>query len=80
MSLVVLPAHFNGEHIQLDEPFELAPNTKLIITVLPESADDPHHEEWLCLSEQRLYEAYSEDEPDYSPDLLKEVNPDYERG
>ena len=31
-----IPAHFDGEHILLDEPVELKPNTKLIVTVLSE--------------------------------------------
>ena len=28
-----LPAHFDGERIHLDEPFDLEPNTKLIVTI-----------------------------------------------
>jgi hypothetical protein len=39
MENVTLRAHFDGRQIVLDEPFELAPGAKLIITVLPESAD-----------------------------------------
>ena len=34
MSNVSIPAHFDGERILLDEPIELEPNTKLIVTVL----------------------------------------------
>jgi hypothetical protein len=29
-------AHFDGEHILLDQDLELQPNTKLIVTVLPQ--------------------------------------------
>ncbi|MDI6792129.1 MAG: hypothetical protein QME81_04590 [bacterium] len=39
---------------------------------------DNEHGAWLRLSGQRLEDAYGEDEPEYSLDLLKEVNPDYE--
>lgn len=39
---------------------------------------DSEHEGWLILSGQRLEDAYGEDEPEYSLDLLKEVNPYYE--
>ena len=28
-----IPAHFDGQHILLDEPLELEPNTKLLVTV-----------------------------------------------
>jgi hypothetical protein len=31
MNTITLPAHFDGQQIQLDEPFELKPNTKLIL-------------------------------------------------
>ncbi len=76
MSGVSIPAHFDGERILLDEPFELEPDTKLIITVLPKT--DAERESWLSLSRRRLEEAYGEDEPEYSLGLIKEVNPEYE--
>ena len=78
MPMIALPAHFDGERIHLDEPFNLEPNTKLIVTVLPELEPDNEREAWLRLSERRLEDAYGENEPEYSKDLLKEVNPDYE--
>ena len=69
------PAHFDGEHILLDEPVELEPNTRLLVTVLPK---DIEREEWLELSRQRLEAAYDDGEKDYSSDLIKEPNPEYE--
>ena len=38
---------------------------------------DDEHEAWLNLSMQGLEEAYGEDEPEYSTDLVKKINPDY---
>lgn len=35
MDTVSVSAHFDGERIVLDEPFELEPNAKLIVTILP---------------------------------------------
>ncbi len=35
MHSIKLPAHFDGEKILLDKPFELQPNMKLLITVVP---------------------------------------------
>ena len=35
MPMIAVPAHFDGERICLDEPFELEPNAKLIVTILP---------------------------------------------
>lgn len=72
-----LRAHFDGRHILLDEPFELAPNVELIVTVLPKSSDEAR-EDWTRLSLESLAHAYSDDEPEYSLDLIKEANPAYE--
>jgi hypothetical protein len=79
MDAVTLRAHFDGEQILLDEPFELKPNTQLIITVLSDQAIDAEHEAWTLFSQQGLADAYAEDEIEYTEDLLKEANPEYER-
>ena len=79
MPMIAVPAHFDGEHICLDEPFELEPNAKLIVTILPRRESDSEYAAWLRLSAQSLKDAYGENEPEYSAELLKEVNPDYER-
>ena len=70
-------AHFDGNQIQLDEPFELEPNTELLITVLPKASDE-EREDWARLSLESLARAYGDDEPEYSLDLIKEANPEYE--
>jgi len=64
-----IPAHFDGEHILLDEPVELEPNTKLLVTVLPK---DVEREAWLNLSSTRLQAAYDNEEDEYSLDSIKE--------
>ena len=61
-------AHFDGEHILLDEPVELEPNTKLLVTVLPK---DVEREAWLDLSGKRLQGACDNDEEGYSVDSVK---------
>ncbi|MDQ1613326.1 MAG: hypothetical protein QOG00_3257 [Pyrinomonadaceae bacterium] len=74
-----LRAHFDGNQILLDDPYELEPDTKLIVTILPKDASEPEREAWLRLSKTKLEAAYVEDEADYSSDLIKEANPEYER-
>lgn len=69
-----ISAHFDGQHILLDEAVELEPNTKLLVTVLPK---DEESEEWRALSAGRLEDAYGEDE-EYPLELIKESNPEYE--
>ena len=78
MPIVALPAHFDGERICLDESFEPEPEARLIVTILPKQETDSEHEAWLFPSGRRLEDAYGKNEPEYSSDLLKEVNPDYE--
>ena len=74
MSQIIL-AHFDGQHILLDEAVELEPNTKLLVTVLPK---DVENEEWRALSAKRLEHAYGEAEEEYPLELIKESNPEYE--
>ena len=38
---------------------------------------ESEREDWLLLSSQRLMEAYGEDEPEYTLDMIKEWNPSY---
>ena len=68
MPSVILKAHYDGEHIVLDEPFELPPNASLAVTVL--SPATPEHDieraEWAALSAQSLARAYGDDEPEYT--------------
>ncbi len=66
MSPVTIRAHFDGNHIRLDEPCQLEPDAQLLIVVLPKQADDGEHEDWARLSRHALENAYAEDEPDYS--------------
>jgi len=70
-----IPAHFDGQHILLDEAVELEPNTKLLVTVLPK---DEESVEWRSLSAKRLEGAYAEDEEEYPAELIKKSNPEYE--
>jgi hypothetical protein len=77
METVTLRAHFDGERILLDEPFELEPDAKLIITVLPKSFGE-EREDWARLASESLERAYGDGEPEYPSDLIKEANPEYE--
>jgi hypothetical protein len=65
MDAITLKAHFDGERIQLDEPFELTPNTPLMVTVLSPHAD-AEQAQWTHAAVAGLARAYSDDEPDYS--------------
>lgn len=76
MNLVSIPAHFDGERILLDEPVELEPDARLIVTILPR--DDAERDSWLRVSATRLADAYDGEGDEYALNSIKELNPDYE--
>jgi hypothetical protein len=47
MPTVTLQAHYDGQHIVLDEPYDLPAKAPLMVTVLPSSADSDSEEAWL---------------------------------
>ena len=77
MAAKTLHAHFDGNQIRLDEPFDLEPNAELLITVLPKSSD-AERTDWAKFSLENLARAYGDDEPAYSLDSIKEANPEYD--
>lgn len=70
MPAITVKAHYDGRMIQLDESIKLAPNTRLLVTVL-EPADEVTTD-WPNLAAAGLAEAFSDDEPEYAPsDVLR---------
>lgn len=63
MKAVALTAHFDGEKVQLDEPFQLHANARLLVVVLP---PDDERQDWSRLSASRLARAYGDNEPEYT--------------
>ncbi len=47
MPSVALQAHYDGEHIVLDEPYDLPANASLMVTLLPAAAGADSEEAWL---------------------------------
>ena len=72
--MLEIRGHFDGTQVLLDEPCELKPDTKVIITVV----EDDEDADWYLLGKQSLARAYADDEPEISLDRIKEFNPDYE--
>ena len=70
MPAITLKAHFDGERILLDEPYQLLPNAPLMVTVLPASSDEDRAM-WDRISEESLARAYGDDEPEYSLSDIK---------
>lgn len=74
MKTVTLTATFDGEHIQLDEPYPLTPGARLLVTLLL-GEPDPERDAMLRLAAQGLACAYGDNEPEYTLADLKEINP-----
>ena len=72
--MLEIRGHFDGTQVLLDEPCELKPDTKVIITVV----EDDEDADWYLLGKQSLARAYADDEPEISLDRIKEFNPEYE--
>jgi hypothetical protein len=70
MPTVTLKAHYDGRTIRLDEPFELAPNARLLVTVLESGAEEVLAD-WANLSAEGLARAFGDDEPEYGRDDLR---------
>ncbi len=78
MENITLQAHYDGRQVLFDEPVELPPNTRLLVTVVqPSGAEED--QEWQSFSAESLAAAYSADEAEYSLSQIKEWNPAYER-
>jgi hypothetical protein len=63
MPTVALKAHFDGQHILLDEAYPLAQGTSLVVVVLADT--DAERENWARLSLSGVAGAYGTDEPEY---------------
>ena len=72
--MLEIRGHFDGTQVLLDEPCELKPNTKVIISVLQDDGDA----DWYLLGNKSLARAYADGEPEISLDRIKEFNPEYE--
>lgn len=71
MPSVSLRAHYDGERIQLDEPFDLPPDAPLLITVLPPEANGDRAAR-AATARQALARAFGEGEPEYTADDIKQ--------
>jgi len=63
-NLKTLHAHYDGERIVLDEPFDLPENARLLVTLISEEGGE--RVSWTSLAAENLARAYGEAEPDYT--------------
>ena len=63
MKGIGLSAHFDGQKIELDEPYKLAQDARLVVVVLPAENE---REEWFRMAAHQLSLAYGDGEPEYT--------------
>jgi hypothetical protein len=80
MKTVTLSATFDGQQIRLEEDYPLREGARLLVTVLPAYGDreDDFRRSWCGLAAESLAGAYGPQEPEYTSEMLKEPNTQYE--
>ncbi len=67
MEAIAIPAHYDGKHILLDRPFDLAPDMELAVVIKPRKIIEPDYwEKWLNCFE------FTQDYIDIMEDYLEE--------
>ena len=80
MKTITLSATFDGERIRLEEDYPLQKHARLLVTVLPNGEGDEKalREFWRQVGAAALARAYDLNEPEYTMEMVREPNPNYE--
>ena len=67
----------DATHLELSKPISQPKGHNIIISVADADSADESREQWLAISSQSLSRAYSNSEPEYTPAMVRERNPEY---
>ena len=67
----------DATHLELLKPIPEPMGRDIVISVADANSTDVSQEQWLTLSRQSLSRAYSDLEPEYTPSMVRERNPEY---
>ena len=67
----------DSRHLMLKEPIQIPSGSQVIVTIKPVEAIAEDQASY-TLSMQGLQAAYGENEPEYSLDMIKTPNPEYQ--
>jgi len=81
MTTITLSAIYDGEHIRLEDDYQLPKNARLLVTLVDAVADqgEEFRRDWSLLALRSLSRAYGEHEPEYGDEKVIEPNPLYEK-
>jgi len=68
----------DATHLELAEPIAGPLGRKVLVSVAESTGEDTDREQWLRVSVEGLRSAYGDSEPEYSPGMVRERNPEYE--
>ncbi len=68
----------DATHLELSKPIAGPLGRKVLVSVAESSDVDADREQWLALSVEGLRSGYGDSEPEYSPAMVRERNPEYE--
>ena len=64
-------------HLELAKPIPAGRGGKVIVVVTELADQDAERWQWFDISAESLRDAYGDSEPDYTPSMVRETNPDY---
>jgi len=67
----------DSNHLRLLSPIGLPPGSKIKLTVEYQQDTSDEREAWFRLSLKNFDSAFGDDEPEYSPELIKEFNKEF---
>jgi len=67
----------DSTHLELSKPIRTVRGRTVFVSVAEPGEKDAERQQWLAASVESLGYAYGESEPDYTPSMVKESNPDY---
>jgi hypothetical protein len=75
--MVIQARVIDTTHLELLKPIDLPEGAHVSVSLADADLDN-EHAQWLAVSQEALQAAYGDDEPEYSLDLLREANPEFD--
>ena len=67
----------DSTHLELSRPIATARGRTVLVSVAEPAEQDAERRQWLANSAASLQAAYGDSEPEYTPAMVRESNPDY---
>ena len=67
----------DSTHLELVKPITVGCGGKVFLVITEPANADSERQQWLDGSSESLRTAYSDSEPEYTPSMVREINPGY---